>query len=237
MKLIVNADDFGLTRGVNYGIVDAHELGIVNSTTMLTNMPGTEHAFQLMERYPGLRVGVHLTLSCGKALGEGYRILTDSEGNFKLTNQYRETNPVEMDVYEAEKEWELQINEFYRRGFKPSHLDSHHHIHTWEPLLPIIQKLSEKYDLPVRGGFSSHPSGVKLYSDIFDAGFYSDQVGEDYFTRLFEKYGAQDYSVEVMCHPAYADSLLPEFTSYSSKRLEEFKVLTTVKIPENIKLI
>lgn len=54
IKLIVNADDFGLTEGTNYGIIDGHINGLVNSTTMMMNMPGTEHAVHLAKEYKTL---------------------------------------------------------------------------------------------------------------------------------------------------------------------------------------
>ena len=66
IQLIVNADDFGLTEGTNYGIIDGHINGLVNSTTMMMNMPGTEHAVRLAKTYAG--VGVHLVLTAGEPL-------------------------------------------------------------------------------------------------------------------------------------------------------------------------
>jgi len=237
VKLIVNADDFGLSRGVNYAIADAHELGIVTSTTMLTNMPDAGHAFKIMSNYPHLRVGTHLTLSCGKPIGSGYQTLTNENGYFKLTNQYLEVDKNELNLDEVEQEWRLQIQEFYKRGLEPSHIDSHHHIHTWEPLIPVIEKLSNEFTLPCRGGFKKTPKSLQLYSDIFDAGFYGDGVSEEYFNKLFAYYGDSNYSVEVMCHPAYIDGQLTTLSSYLSKRVEEFTVLTNVTIPNKITLI
>ena len=68
MKLIINADDFGYSNGVNYGIIDAFKNGILTSTTCLTNMPGFNHAIQLAKENPNLGIGIHLTLTCGKPL-------------------------------------------------------------------------------------------------------------------------------------------------------------------------
>lgn len=63
--LIVNADDFGLSRGINYGIIDAHRHGVVTSTTAMMTTNGIEHAAQLSAETPSLAVGLHFVLSYG----------------------------------------------------------------------------------------------------------------------------------------------------------------------------
>ncbi|MGL5625872.1 ChbG/HpnK family deacetylase, partial [Cetobacterium sp.] len=81
-KLIVNADDFGLSPGVNKGIIETYLNGILSSTTLMVNQPYAEHAIELYKNYDGLGLGIHLTFDKGKAL-YGISSLTDSDGNFK----------------------------------------------------------------------------------------------------------------------------------------------------------
>lgn len=81
-KVIFNSDDFGYSYGVNYGILDAYQRGILTSTTLMANMPGFEHAVKLKKEVPGLGVGVHLTLTCGKPLLENVDSLTEG-GRFR----------------------------------------------------------------------------------------------------------------------------------------------------------
>lgn len=69
-RFIINADDFGYSRGVNYGIIDAHTDGIVYSATMMVNMPGAQHAVSLAKEHPELQIGIHLTLTCGRAVSD-----------------------------------------------------------------------------------------------------------------------------------------------------------------------
>ena len=71
MKLIVNADDFGLTDGVTYGILDAMKNGIVTSTTMMVNTPGTVKAATIARENPELAVGLHSNISLGCPLTDG----------------------------------------------------------------------------------------------------------------------------------------------------------------------
>lgn len=237
VKLIVNADDFGLSRGVNYGIVDAHELGIVTSTSMLVNMQATDHAFQLMKRYSDLQVGVHLTLSCGAPLTSNCHSLINEQGEFRLTSQYALLKEHGICVEEVEAEWEAQIQQFYKRGITPSHLDSHHHIHTWEPVIPAVRRLAQKYHLPVRAGYQEPPSGIPFRSDVMDTGFYGEGAEDGYFDELYKKYNGCDGTVEVMCHPGYIDEVLRQRSSYVEERMTEVEILTRVRLSENFIIV
>ena len=231
IKLIVNADDFGYSPGVNYGILHSHLFGIVNSATMMMNMPGTEQALAMARQYPGLRTGVHLVLTCGKPLLSDLITLANKAGYFR--------SQADLDGISAEElelEWSAQIDRFIGAGLLPSHLDSHHHVHTREEFLPVVQYLSKKYDLPFRVNGVQVIEGVKSYSHrcLFD--FYGDGIQEDFFSRLADK--AEDgETVEVMCHPAFADQLLMEGSSYNLMRIKELEILCSAKLPLDIKLL
>ncbi|MDR6997654.1 putative glycoside hydrolase/deacetylase ChbG (UPF0249 family) [Neobacillus niacini] len=153
IKWIVNADDFGYSRAVNYGILDSHLLGIVNSTTMMMNMPGVEHAVEIAKRFPSLGVGIHLVLTCGKPLVGDVSTLVGNQGNFKSLSSI---DFDKLSLQELEREWTEQI------GLEPTHMDSHHHVHTRKELLPIVQKLANRYELPVRVNGMEKIPGVKI---------------------------------------------------------------------------
>ncbi|MGM7702602.1 chitin disaccharide deacetylase [Pseudalkalibacillus sp. Hm43] len=234
IKLLVNADDFGYSRGVNHGIIDAHRFGIVNSTTMLVNMPGTEHAIELAKENPDLKVGVHLTLTCGRAMASGVPSLVDQDGRFRMTKRFEDFEQVKLD--EVDKEWEAQIEYMIQGGLKPSHFDSHHHIHAQPRLLPVVQRLSEKYDLPVRNVFGNKPVGVKLLTDVFFDDFFGEEIRVDYFKQLKRKM-TEGQTVEVMCHPAYVDEALLSGSSYHLKRAKELDVLMNTKLDQEFQLL
>jgi len=234
IKLIVNADDFGLCHGVNHGIIDSHLYGIVNSTTMMMNMQGTEHAISLANSNPSLSVGIHLVLTAGKPLLQDVPSLVDEKGNFHSQSYLNEYKDISLD--ELEREWMAQIEKFLESGLTPTHFDSHHHVHTLEKFLPVVQKLSNKYDLPVRVNGAMALEGVKPFSDISLSEFYGDGVKADFFTSLSEKV-ADGITVEVMSHPAYLDNTLLSRSSYAKPRLDELEILTSIKLPENISLL
>ena len=81
-ELIVNADEFGLTEGVNHGIVEVHRQGIVTSTTMVANEHAFEHAIELSKQVPELAIGVHLNVTHGSPVLPEVRVysLVDDEG-------------------------------------------------------------------------------------------------------------------------------------------------------------
>ena len=143
-KLIVNADDFGLTPGVNYGIIEAFKYGILTSTTLMINQPFVEHAIDLKKKYRNLGVGIHITFDKGKAL-IGKSSLTDENGTLLKFPLLKEKGKEEDFYAEAKK----QIEKFIELvGEKPTHIDSHHHIHMKIPgAIIAIEKLSKEYDL------------------------------------------------------------------------------------------
>ncbi|PEJ57750.1 MULTISPECIES: chitin disaccharide deacetylase [unclassified Bacillus (in: firmicutes)] len=234
IKLIVNADDFGYSRGINYGIIDAHKNGIVNSATMMMNMPGVSHAVELAKENPGLQVGIHLVLTCGKPLLHDVPTLVNEEGNFKSRSEFFEHKNISLE--ELEREWTKQIETFLESGLKPTHFDSHHHVHSIPEFLPVVQKLSKKYNLSVRRISENALHGVTPFTDVFLHGFYGEGVTEDYFEKVLTH--VQDgQSVEVMCHPGYLDHEILNNSSYAKDRVKETLVLTAVKLPKEIVLL
>ncbi|MGM0854985.1 MAG: chitin disaccharide deacetylase [Bacillota bacterium] len=225
-NVIVNADDFGLCRGVNYGIVDSHRYGIVNSTTMLVNMPGTEHAVELARLYPELQVGIHLTLTCGRPVSGGVPSLLDERGFFRYTSRIFEEK--EIDVEEVEMEWETQIDKFLSFGLPLSHIDSHHHVHSFRPLIPVVKRLSEHYEVPVRNVLDGDVDGMNVLTDRFTMDFYGEGVSVEGLKRILDS-RYEGATLEIMCHPAYVDSYLRRNSSYCEQRLRELDVLTGMK--------
>lgn len=232
-KLIVNADDFGYSRGINHGIIDSYLNGIVNSATMMMNMSGTDHAIELAKQYPTLKVGVHLVLTCGRPLLNDVPSLVDEKGNFKSLSML--TEKMDIDLKELEREWTAQIGRFVQAGLKPNHLDSHHHVHGMKELYPVVKLLSEKYELPVRK--TAEPFNLTSYSDIFLDDFYGEQINVNYFKELENKWKDSDYTIEIMTHPGYLDEEVLKGSSYNVQRTKETKILTSVTLPKYFELV
>lgn len=207
-KLIINADDFGYSRGINYGIIESHVRGILTSTTLMANMPGFDHAVELAHANPKLGIGVHMTLTCLAPLLKTHKTLTDEKGNFKHVSYFQQELP--YDVEEVYEEWDAQIKKIYDAGITPTHLDSHHHVHTLPLLQPIAIRLARKYNLPLRANMElpEDIKGVAYFETEFDQlGQFEESTYDDYLAEVLakvEKYG----TVEAMVHPGYLDNLV-----------------------------
>ncbi|WP_088014861.1 chitin disaccharide deacetylase [Gottfriedia acidiceleris] len=234
-KLIVNADDYGYSKGVNYGIIEAHLNGIVNSATMMMNMYAVEHGIELARLHPTLGIGVHLVLTAGKPLLTDLQTIVDENGAF-LKNSYWYDNPI-INVDEVEKEWDAQIQKFLSFGLKPTHLDSHHHVHMIPILHPVIAKLSQKYNLSVRISPKSQIDGITHFTDQLLTDFYGSDIPVNYFETIEERINNSIESVEVMVHPALVDNHLKNGTSYCFERLTELDILTNSKLPVGVELV
>ncbi|MBY2229117.1 chitin disaccharide deacetylase [Clostridioides difficile] len=226
-KIIINADDFGYCEAVNYGIISAHNNGIVRSTSMMANMPGVEHGVGLLKENKTLNCGVHMTLSCGRPLLSNLKTIVDKEGFFirRITDEIIE----KMDCDEIYRELCAQIDRVKGLGIDISHLDSHHHIHTLVSLKPVIEKIVTKYNLPIRGGFEYNLEYSKVVP-LIDS-FYKENVSEEYFIKNIDEIMKYDV-VDIMSHPAFLDDYILNSTSYAIDRTKEHKILTSKKVKE-----
>jgi len=133
-RLIVNADDFGWTQGITDGILQAHRLGIVTSTSMMVNRPASEYALSQIPSAPKLGVGIHLTLCDGAPVLSPEQVpsLVDREGNFYSgAEAMRRLRKRGFQSGEIEAEFRAQIRWMKDRGATPTHADSHQHLHLY----------------------------------------------------------------------------------------------------------
>src|SRR6266542_3837691 len=127
--VIVNADDFGESPGVNRGIIEAHERGIVTSASLMVDQPATNAAVALARQHPDLSLGLHVNL--------------DRVGAGLIGQEY-------LDV--VGREIERQVNVFTTlTGTLPTHIDSHHHAHRQLNVARLFLTLSQRYRIPLRG--------------------------------------------------------------------------------------
>lgn len=242
-KLIINADDFGLTDGCNYGIIYAMKLGVVTSTSIMINMPKASDAIKLAKDNGIEGIGLHLTLTCGEPVSPKEEVpsLINDRGHFY--KRRAELFPV-MNLDEAEKELRNQILEFRKYDIKLSHLDSHHHIHMYDGIREIVANLAKEYNLPLRQpNIETKELLIKLgvqITDSFSMSFYNDKANVNELINIIDKF--PDGSIEIMTHPAIVDKELYDHSSYNEQRLEELKVLTSKELKgwieaNNIKLI
>jgi len=154
-RLIVNADDYGRTAGVVEGILQAHQRGIVTSTTAMMNMPGIEDALRRVQGYPDLSLGVHLVFSAWRPLlpPEQISSLVDDDGAF-LSQKAIWARPEALQRDELRAELAAQIERFQGlTGHLPDHLDCHHFVHSHPFFFVIYVELAAQWGLPIRAPF------------------------------------------------------------------------------------
>ena len=149
-RLIVNADDWGLTPGVNRGIVRAFQHGIVTSASLLVTGSAFEDAVALARDLPALNVGLHLALVEEQAvlppealptLVDKTRRLPGTKGEF-----FKRALLGRISWDEVEREIAAQIARFQQTGLRLSHLDSHQHLHMFPPVFQIVTRLTRGMD-------------------------------------------------------------------------------------------
>jgi predicted glycoside hydrolase/deacetylase ChbG (UPF0249 family) len=233
LQLIINADDLGLTPGCNAGIVQALTAGIVSDTTMLINTDYTQAAVELLKASGINQAGLHLNLTFGAPVSPLAEVpsLVDDNGRFrrKIVQSVKLLNPREV-----EHELRAQIAKFHSTGLRLTHLDSHHHAHSYPQLLDIAVSLAKELNTPLR------QTSAAVKQKIIDAGV----VTTDFFSLDFYEQGATQEKLqqiilshsggvlEIMCHPAQGEKLIYEISAYNSCREKELAILIAPELKE-----
>lgn len=223
--LIINADDFGLSPGINEGVRRCCRQGLLTSTTVLVNQPWAREAVELERECPGLEVGVHLNLTVGKALTDGRRFEPFPVLYDRL--QQAETEEISRFQAWAEAEWLAQIKLAQSWGLAISHLDSHHHVHSWPWLRPVALHLARLFDLPLRAPDAENRELFRQQGvgtpDYFIDNFFGAGVSRENFEQILRD--MQDGYTEIMTHPAVPDWQLLAISSYTDQRGQELEIL------------
>jgi len=198
--VIFNADDFGVAPGINRGIVHCHAAGVLTSTSLMVHGRAAQGAATLAREHPALAVGLHWDLDGRRAPAPDF------------------TDPAAVRA-----ELELQLAAAERLlGRPPTHLDSHHHVHRHDEVLPHALEIAERTGLALRGSSEVHYIG----------GFYAqwepgvdelEHVGVAALASILEHELAAGWT-EIGCHPGYVDD---DFRSaYREPREAELATLT-----------
>jgi hopanoid biosynthesis associated protein HpnK len=147
-EVILNADDFGLTRGVNEGIVRAHRDGILSSTTLMANGDAFEHAVELAQSNPELGVGCHLVLISGKSVAPAgeVRSLVDRNGNLpaSLPSFVAKVTSGKIRTDDIATELRAQIQKIRASGIEATHVDTHKHTHAHPRVLNVVCRVAKE---------------------------------------------------------------------------------------------
>ncbi len=230
IPVVINADDFGLTEGVCAGIVHAIETGAVTSTTAMAGVPGAVERLQRWAPRIAGRIGAHLQLTSGSPIlpPEQVPSLVRNDGKFPAKRKEIRDPKAE----EILAEWGAQIERLIAAGIRPTHLDSHHHVHGLPAVFPAFCELAKRYSLPGRSLNSEmtlrlRAEGVPC-TDQTLTGWYGGELSAETLMQVLND-GVREFpgaaSFEVMCHPGYVDDSLPSLSRYVREREAELAAL------------
>jgi predicted glycoside hydrolase/deacetylase ChbG (UPF0249 family) len=147
-RLIVNADDFGISPAVNREIGGLASAGLLTSTTMLVNAPATAEAVGMSARLDRISIGLHLALTQFKPASSDQRLspILNSGGEFdgNAVRAAKITPALSEAIF---IEWSAQVEQFLSYGIPLSHVDSHHHTHTIPALFLVLKKLQRRFGI------------------------------------------------------------------------------------------
>jgi predicted glycoside hydrolase/deacetylase ChbG (UPF0249 family) len=247
-KLVVNADDFGFTRDVNQGIIEAHRNGILTATTIMSVGGAFEDAVRLARENPALDIGVHLVLV--------------GQPPFPITVAQL-TRAVMLRRIRIYDELSAQVRRVLEAGLTPSHLDTHKHTHLLPPVLDAVARISEEFKIRwVRRPFDFplQPGGVSWKKRAVSRGF---GVVRRRFERILSRHGCRstdhfagfqitgkfdaadvaalirslpEGSTEFMCHPGICTAeLRAARTRLKEAREQELRALTAPEVRDALR--
>ena len=230
VRMIFNADDLGRTLGINDGVFEAHERGLVRSATLMVGFPAARDAGRRMRQHPRLGVGLHLTMTGARPTLPAARLpsLVDASGLLPRKPENFDSPRLEEVMAEARSQLAL-----FREitGQDPTHFDSHHHSHRHPVVAEVVLDLAMELGVPVRRSSEGLAEGFRVRkvtsTDSFVEAFFDTGATVETLLSLFERArsGALGASVEVMCHPGYADHALRAESGYAGARDREIAVL------------
>ena len=149
-KLIVTADDCGLSEAINLTTYDLHQHGYITAASVMTNFPAHQHALELFRTCPDLDIGIHLSLTDGHPVsgsGRHHPHLLNEDYSFRsnlslyLRSHFFSANTIAWIRHELDAQFRL----FTDAGMQPQHISTHHHFHSIPLLRRLIHELAEVY--------------------------------------------------------------------------------------------
>jgi predicted glycoside hydrolase/deacetylase ChbG (UPF0249 family) len=210
--LVVNADDFGASDGINRGIRRAHEEGVVTSASLMVHRAAAADAAAYARDRPQLAVGLHVDLAEWRLDGARW------EAVYERIDTH--------DAAEVETEISAQLTRFRRLvGRDPTHLDSHQHVHRDEPAAAVCSRLAAALGVPLR-----HFGPIRYCGDFYgqdrDGRPLPDNISVEGLVEIVA--GLPSGATELACHPAQPADL---DDMYGTAREDELRALCDPAVP------
>lgn len=265
IKLIITADDCGLSQGIDHSTAALFQKGMVSTASIIMNYPHVKHAFDYFRRLPHLEIGIHLNLTEGEALSEVARKsdLVKSNGRFRNRLYLFAQALFLSDVLQAaiETECRAQIEQFIKlAGHKPAHITAHMHFHMFPSLRTILYRLAEEYGVqwvrnsdfraspvPLNPLLDTTPDTVEKHPSFFVPDYlvpvmaYLSVPAEQMLNDILKLNG----TVEIVVHPCEPEdihfppdaSYIPPDRNKETRYLEKFFDLLAPHLGDTIQVV
>jgi predicted glycoside hydrolase/deacetylase ChbG (UPF0249 family) len=210
--LIVNADDFGQSPGVNRGIIEAHEHGIVTSASLMVRCPAAVEAAEYSRAHRRLGLGLHVDLGEWRRGAAGWEAL------------YQRIDLDDRDAVAAEIDAQIDL---FRQltGKPPTHVDSHQHVHLRAALRPLFAAAAERLAAPLRHCVDAIRYCGDFYGQAEDGSSRPQAIGAEALVAILQ--ALRPGVTELACHPGRGGDL---DTMYRAERDREVDTLCAPSI-------
>src|SRR5205814_8398909 len=147
-RLIINADDFGISPGVNIGIIEAVGAGAVTSASLIVNLPGSADAVSRARPFRSLSLGLHFNLTTGRPLTPTPSLTSNTGEFYALPMLLARASLGLLEESDIERECLAQIDRMTRAGFPTTHLDSHRHVHIHPAIFSTVARVAASRRIP-----------------------------------------------------------------------------------------
>jgi predicted glycoside hydrolase/deacetylase ChbG (UPF0249 family) len=257
--LIINADDFGMSEGINTGIIEAFSAGALTSTTIMVGMPAFEDAARRARSIgEKLGVGLHLNLTAGRPLTRAVSLVDRRTEEFLRPGALvRRVLAGQVKAHDVEAECSAQIARARTAGLQLTHLDGHHHVHLLPGVWAAVRRVLEAEGIPALRRPVERLLGVPAWQRRLpdrllvramarridgcrttDAFIGLTLLGVTSFHSVLVK--TLDYvrtlsgTTELMVHPGYVPGPLPGNDPYTTQRESELRALTSPDVLERL---
>ena len=234
MRLIINADDFGLTINVSKAILKGLKEGILTDTNALVNTPDFEASAKMALAFGIKEMGIHFLLTMGFPVLPKNTIpsLVNEKGKFYDREEF---NARDVNIEEVEKELEAQIQKFLNSGLKVNHLTTHHaFMNKSQEMTDLFIKLSKKYHVPLRNEASRYGSqklveyyqsqGILMPDYVYfnrNTPYHTPNTIKEYLKKAVNQFEC----LEIGCHPGYSDDNLRRISLLNDDREKEMEAV------------
>ena len=243
MKLLIQSDDYGITKGVSYGIIEGIKNGVIKCTGMFTNMPSTKEAAEMIANYPEVCLGIDINLVTGKPVSDPKDVpsLIKENGYFYDSRERRKLDAEceshdHINYEEAYIEAKAQIEKFIElMGRKPEYL--HGHAYGSPTINKIHERLSEEYGI-IRTHATLQEKGVKMAKSWYTVPFsLEQQMNLSTKNYLVEDKGEVlgNEVAAIISHCGYVDAPLFDLSSFTVIRAKDLEAMLSDEMKEWIK--